>query len=542
MRPQDHPRSPIGTPAELASGIPGTEVTRGVARAVVVVFMASIAIVPLSQTASEILAGRRPQVLDVAHAPTTENLSRFERDLERSSRLRTWVQPRFQSLITGTLGFGNVKCVVARDRWLYYEPGLDHVTGAGILDDARLSGYRAKLLDRGSIGRSVDPRPAILSFQEQCARAGIRLIFMLVPDKAMLQPEHLTGRLSGARAPIDNLDLHRFEAELASAGIDVFDPTPAVIEPGEARFLETDTHWRPDWMATVARDLARRIESTGLLAPRSGVFQTRLERRQISRVGDLVDMLELPRTQRIFPPQTVTIETVVTETLRSTDAEVLILGDSFANIYSSAQMGWGASAGLPDRLAHELGRPVDRIVRNDAGAHATREMLAREVSSGSRRLDRLKVIVWEVAMRELTAGDWKPVAMEARAPAAAPSSTGFFVAPRGSTVVVRGVVAAISRAADPGSAPYKDQIVALHLEKLEGVSGAIGGDEAVVYVWAMRDSALTPAARLRAGDSVTLRLRPWIDVEPDYASIMRTELPSDALLLEEPNWGEEISP
>ncbi|MFN7975115.1 MAG: hypothetical protein U0166_22640 [Acidobacteriota bacterium] len=270
MRPQDHPRSPIGTPAELASGIPGTEVTRGVARAVVVVFMASIAIVPLSQTASEILAGRRPQVLDVAHAPTTENLSRFERDLERSSRLRTWVQPRFQSLITGTLGFGNVKCVVARDRWLYYEPGLDHVTGAGILDDARLSGYRAKLLDRGSIGRSVDPRPAILSFQEQCARAGIRLIFMLVPDKAMLQPEHLTGRLSGARAPIDNLDLHRFEAELASAGIDVFDPrrpSSSRAKPSSSRPIRAlETGLDGDRRL----DLARRIESTGLLAPRSG--------------------------------------------------------------------------------------------------------------------------------------------------------------------------------------------------------------------------------------------------------------------------------
>lgn len=86
---------------------------------------------------------------------------------------------------------------------------------------------------------------------------------------------------------------------------------------------------------------------------------------------------------------------------------MLLLGDSFANIYALGSMGWGASAGLAEQLALALNRPVDAIRRNDAGAHATREMLALELARGCNRLAGKKVVVWEFAARELAQGDWK---------------------------------------------------------------------------------------------------------------------------------------
>ena len=56
-------------------------------------------------------------------------------------------------------------------------------------------------------------------------------------------------------------------------------------------------------------------------------------------------------------------------------SDVLVLGDSFSNIYALESMAWGTSAGLVEQLSYLLRRPVDRIVQNDDGAFATRAML-----------------------------------------------------------------------------------------------------------------------------------------------------------------------
>ena len=82
---------------------------------------------------------------------------------------------------------------------------------------------------------------------------------------------------------------------------------------------------------------------------------------------------------------------------------MLVLGDSFSNIYSLESMGWGTSAGFVEQLSYALRRPIDRLVQNDQGAFATRAMLQRD----PRRLDGKRVVVYQFAARELAFGDWK---------------------------------------------------------------------------------------------------------------------------------------
>jgi len=95
------------------------------------------------------------------------------------------------------------------------------------------------------------------------------------------------------------------------------------------------------------------------------------------------------------------------------DADVLLLGDSFTNVFSLGQMGWGEGAGLGPQLGRVLGRDVDVIAQNDAGAHATRRLLANAIAGAepgaADRLAGKKVVVWEFASRELAVGDWKRV-------------------------------------------------------------------------------------------------------------------------------------
>jgi|GEM_PF-3386244 len=163
-------------------------------------------------------------------------------------------------------------------------------------------------------------------------------------------------------------------------------------------------------MESVARALATELQP--FLPPPPNTPAFRGEAATVQNRGDLARMLKLPDGARWPAPESVEIHPV-----RSTASgaaavidprgEVLLLGDSFANIYSLASMGWGTSAGLGEHLALALNRPVDALRRNDAGAYATREMLAHEVARGCGRLAGKKVVVWQFAARELAYGDWK---------------------------------------------------------------------------------------------------------------------------------------
>jgi hypothetical protein len=143
-------------------------------------------------------------------------------------------------------------------------------------------------------------------------------------------------------------------------------------------------------------------------------------------------------------------------------AEVLVLGDSFTNIYSMEELGWGTSAGLAEQLAFALQRPVDRIAQNDAGSNATRRLLSRELARGTDRLAGKKVVVWQFAMRELAFGDWPLLPMEVGSPPPA----GFLDLPAGTMPGVMAVIRDASIVPQPGSVPYRDHIRTLHLQDL----------------------------------------------------------------------------
>jgi alginate O-acetyltransferase complex protein AlgJ len=241
----------------------------------------------------------------------------------------------------------------------------------------------------------------------------------------------------------------------------------------------------------------------------------------------------------------VTVERIVDQRSKlpwqpSVAADVLILGDSFSNIYSSEAMGWGETAGFVEHLAYHLGRPLDRLVRNDAGAHATREMLSQELRRGHDRLAGKKVVIWEFAARELAVGDWKrlPLASaKTNKPAETKMTRQFYTPASGRSVEVWGVVRAASPAPRPGTVPYKDHILTIHLAQIESVDDpSAAAKDAVVFAWSMRDGKATPAARYRPGDKIRLRLQPWSDVDAKYESINRSGLDDDDLLLAEPAW------
>jgi hypothetical protein len=393
-----------------------TEISRLVAVLLTVAFLLAIAVVPLVQTWLEKSRGETPFVLELfRHEPTRERLREFEEELEKTSDFKDYVQPRVQALLTRFGRAGNTKAAVGRRGFLFYVPGIEHVAGRDFLDAGLIEQRERSAREAGSPVHA-DPRPAILALARALAQRGIPLVLFPVPDKAMLQPLELHGRgdprqrITVAR----NAGWPQFAAELQARRVTLFDPAPAELVPGEPpRFLTQDTHWTPRWMGVVARDLAGLIRSKVALPPVEPKPQYAVTRETVARVGDVTDMLKLPETQKLFLPEQVGID-VVRDASGATwepdpKADVLLLGDSFTNVFSMDFMGWGAGAGLAAQLAVALGRPVDVIAQNDSGAFATRQALALELAGGNDRLAGKRVVVWEFAVRELSVGDWKPI-------------------------------------------------------------------------------------------------------------------------------------
>ena len=548
-----------------------TDIAPWLSRALAAVFLATITVVPALQTAHDIRQGRAgdrssaaPQAVDALRLPlvglramsTAEggpltrlfaanrevlrSINSFEDTLEERSLVGEWIRPRLQKPLTRILGVGNEQVYCGRSGSLFFRPAVDHLSGPGFLDQHQLA-RRAATGNEWQEAPQPDPLPAILEFRDQLAEKGIELLIVPVPVKASIHPGLLSRRYTSTGMAVHNTSHEDFLKRLEVKGVRVFDPTPllvdAAVSTGEPQYLMTDTHWTPEAADLVAKELAAAVRKTVNLSKQNRVRYTS-EEAPAGNVGDLAEMLELAS---LFPAQTVDIRVVEKpngkpwRAVRS--AEVLLLGDSFANIYHEEQLGWGANAGLAQRLGYHLRRPVDALIRNDDGAFSTRLLLSEEIRQGTKRLARTKVVIWEFTARELSVGDWRSVPI-----AQATSDEGDFVAPpRGTTIVVEGTIAALADVPNPRTAPYADFIVGMHLVDLES-DHVLDGDQAMVFTWAMRKRKLTAGARYQVGQRLRLELRQWADVTRELGTVTRGELFENDLFLQTPCCGEEVKP
>lgn len=377
-----------------------TAVRPAVAALLAGAFLGLIGAVPLLQLGEP--AGLRPFAELAAKRPLAARMARFEDRLEEESWVTAELLPPVQLFLTGILGTGNEQVYPGRDGWLFYRQAVESLTGPGFLERET---------------QESDPRPALFELHRQLAHRGIRLVLLPVPVKAAIHPQKLTPRPIGR--PVRNASWQSFAGRLAREGIAVLDLAPALAVAAESapQYLATDTHWTPQAMDLAAQALAGWIRAS---VPLSGPETAwRRQERQVEGLGDLARMLKLPPGQRLFPLQKVSVRRAVVGDgggdgrawQPDPAAQVLILGDSFTNVYSRPDLGWGTGAGLAEQLAFHLRRPVDRIAVNAGGAWASRQALARELAAGRDRLAGKRVVVMQFSARELSFGDWRRIAL-----------------------------------------------------------------------------------------------------------------------------------
>ena len=551
-----------------------TQIRPGLSRGLIILFLFVVFSVPLVQHVAEFreyAEGNRrsllPQVYDVfSLLPTAmtasgdsgssgflsrvfavnrallKEMKGFEEALDDQSVIGKWIRPKIQYVLTAWLGAGNEKAYCGVRPWLFYRAGVDYLSGPPFLDPDRLQ-KRAAGGSEWAAPIEPDPRAAILHLKRQLARKDIELIIVPTPIKAMIHPEKLSHRYSGRQTELQNPSYERFREDMEREGVLVFDSAPVLMgakaQGGQVQYLTTDTHWRPEAVELAAerlKDFIREHVTLPALPP----FGYRAERSDITQLGDLAVMLGLPEKQRIFPREKVPIRKIFgaggEPWQPQKTADVLVLGDSFSNIYSLGVMGWGEGAGFIEQLSYALQRPLDRITRNDNGSYATREFLAGELAKGRDRLAGKRLVIYQFAIRELAVGNWKRIDLK---PGTA-AQVKYLTLPPGSEKIVRGRIEAVSAVPRPGTVAYKDHVMAIHLTDLETDGRPLAETDAMVYMRSMKDNVWTTAAQYRPGESVELRLIAWSDVAERYEGINRSELDDPALQLVEPCWGETV--
>jgi len=456
-----------------------------------------------------------------------EDISAINDDLSKSSTTGKLLRPPVQEALF-SMGWGNERVLKGQDGWLFFRTAVDYLNQGAFLDP-EVQQRRVDATDSWKEAPVPDPFPAIIDFSAQLKSRGITLILLPVPVKAGVVPEKLCSRVHPEEI-LHNASFEAFRARLSEAGVSIFDITRASVGREEA-FLHSDSHWKWEAMDRVAQGLSEKLEERGVV-PTGGFRQSET---RVSGRGDLFRMLPLLYEDRI-PEEELVIHPVTGGT--GGTSSVLLLGDSFSNIYSDQSLHWGAHAGLAERLSFHLQTPVESIIRNDGGAVATRVELAHRLARNPSFLDGTRYLVWEFTERELSFGNWRLIDLGATPQSRKAGDVKFIRLDPGESIHITGTIKAMGEPPDPAEAAYPDYVIALHLVDIESEDPACGTD-ALVFLPAMKDYEILRGGTHRIGERISLIIQPWTDVSDEYGSIARGELFDQDLLGREACWGVE---
>jgi hypothetical protein len=363
-------------------------------------FMLVLLSVGVVQLAIELSEAEQPQVAELfRQVPTKDNLRQFENDLEKNCRLAEKLRPSVQYARFQVLRETGDKALMGRAGWFFYKPAVQ---------------YLIEPLPADSRYSPADVLSAIISFRDQLARRGIRLLVVPAPNKASIYPEMLTSRAGRSEQPV-NPGTIEIIPRLRESGVEIVDLFRVYAEareglsPGDNTryYLSQDSHWSPEGMRLAAQAVAGRILDLGWAE--KGKVRYRLKPATIERYGDVLKMMRVPQIEKLFEPETLNCAQVVNADTgqlyqADPDSEVLVIGDSFLRIYSRDEPG---SGGFIEHLACELGFPLTSIV-NDGGAST---LVRQELSRKPALLRNKKLVIWEFVERDIRFGTegWQQV-------------------------------------------------------------------------------------------------------------------------------------
>jgi hypothetical protein len=300
--------------------------------------------------------------------------------------------------------------VPGRDGWLFFSGDLRHL-GVG-----KFWGEAAIRVSKAAKPEQADPLPAILDFQAQLDKAGIELLLLPVPPKAVVFADMLFEQAKGKDTP-PRLDLchQEFYELLRQKGVKVLDLTDDFIAHRSDKegppYCRQDSHWSGWGCALAAKRLAAEIKARPWL---SGVPRLKLaaEVTPTPIDGDLRQALtgDKPAEEKLWLRFVAQGGSEAASLEPDRQSPVILLGDSHNLVFHSGGDMLAQGAGLADQLALELGFAVDLIGVRGSGATPARVNLLRVARADARYLGRKKLVIWCFAAREFTeSAGWQKV-------------------------------------------------------------------------------------------------------------------------------------
>jgi len=300
--------------------------------------------------------------------------------------------------------------VKGNDGWLFFGPELRHVSVGQFWGDA------AAKVSRATKPEDADPFPAILDFKAQLDAAGIELIMLPVPPKAIVYPEMICDKVSpGLDGAVRRLDPHHqeFYKLLADNKITVIDLVPPLMaargDKAGPMYCKHDTHWSGRACVLAAKLVAEQVRNRPWLKDREKL-EIAVNEKDVQISGDLWKALNDPA----IPSETLPLRFVESggqPVAPDRASPVVLLGDSHTLVFHTGGEDMLATgAGLADQLAMELGLAVDVVGVRGSGATPARISFFRRSQADKAYLGGKKLVVWCFSAREFTESQgWRKV-------------------------------------------------------------------------------------------------------------------------------------
>ena len=354
----------------------------------IIIFLALIGLLAPVEIVLEWRAGDSPQIMELfRQAPTKASLKRLEQNLESRCLLGQAVRPWVQLSRSVLLQDMGDKAVLGRDGWLFYRPAVQYLI--------------EPCPPQTESGNTFD---AIISFRNELAQRNIQLLVMPAPNKASVYPDKLAARAAQATGSV-NATTGDILSKLKRAGVEVVDLCETYAKARRETdaleyYLAQDSHWSPEGMRRAAAVVARKLLESGWVERGTTTYQTRPM--AIERYGDVLQMMRMPRMERLFEPEQIDCTQVVDAGtgrpyIDDPNSPVLVLGDSFLRIFERDEPG---SGGFVAHLARYLGFGLTTVV-NDGGAST---LVRQHVAGKPALLEGKKVVIWEFVERDIRFG------------------------------------------------------------------------------------------------------------------------------------------
>ena len=409
----------------------------------IVVFLVLLGAVTPSQVVLELREGETPQIVELfRQMPTPANCRRLEGGLESRCQIAQMVRPWMQYARFVLFEDAGDQALLGQSGWFFYKPGVQYLIepcpsglggtlkrslGVDSIAGGKPSPRPAAL--RLPPGRAMDSGPgsqsdllaAIVSFRDDLAKRGIRLLLLPAPNKESIYPERLAGLTESMPAPV-NPTTRAVLAKLKEAGVEIVDlfevygsrrsarspdevgelnPQSAIHNPQSIQYyLAQDSHWSPEGMRLAAETVARRLLDSGWVE--KGAVPYEMKPVSVERHGDVLRMIRVSQVERLFPPERMNCTQVLDARTGKPYADdpnspVLVLGDSFLRIFERDEPG---SGGFLAHLAYHLGFGLTSLVNDGGASTLVRQQLARKPAL----LRGKKVVVWEFVERDIRFG------------------------------------------------------------------------------------------------------------------------------------------